>query len=355
MSGRVREEGVEERLTPAGQKSLSRRDPEAGSLPGRSPLVLLKEGDAFDVEDAGNKFDLSGGDGPGMGGDGKLASPVEGGEKAPFGKNAGRRFGIRDPGKKAGDPVVPPSAFKAERSLSDGREGELGGKKLPDPVGEAQPDKAGCGKDDGVDLPLVEFFEPGTDISPEGLESEVRSLVSELGHAPKRGGADSGAGGQGGKGGESGGDQSIPRILPSEDGADDKAVGKKGRHILHAVDGEIDRSRDERLLDLLDEESLASDLGEGDGKDHVPRRLDDDEFGGASGGLPKELGHMAGLPQGELRSTGSDAYGRVSGGGQQGCSPGRGRSERGESRTNFSGASRVLSATVGLTMSGGRP
>lgn len=179
-------DGVKERLPPAGQKTFSCRDSQQGRLPGRSSLSLFKEGRPFDIENTGNEFDLSGGDCPGMGGDGKLAAAVKCGEQSPLCKNAGRRFRICDPGEQVGDPVVLLSAFEAECSLSDGREGELGGKKLLDPVGEAQADKAGCSENDGVDLPMVKFFETGSHISPEGLESEIRSLVPELGHAPKR-------------------------------------------------------------------------------------------------------------------------------------------------------------------------
>ena len=39
--------------------------------------------------------------------------------------------------------------------------------------------------------------------------------------------------------------------------------GKHRRHVLHRMDGEIDRAFGKRLLDLLGEEAFAADLGQG--------------------------------------------------------------------------------------------
>ena len=59
-------------------------------------------------------------------------------------------------------------------------------------------------------------------------------------------------------------------------GGDREAEGQLRRHVLHRVNGEVDLARRERLLDLLEEKSLATDLGERNVGQSVPRGADHD-------------------------------------------------------------------------------
>ena len=57
-----------------------------------------------------------------------------------------------------------------------------------------------------------------------------------------------------------------------------KSVGQNGRHVLAAVDGQIDLAGEQRVLDFLDEQPLAADLRQRRVGEPVARRLDDDDL-----------------------------------------------------------------------------
>src|SRR4029077_15354305 len=57
-------------------------------------------------------------------------------------------------------------------------------------------------------------------------------------------------------------DEGVPRILPLEDRGDGEPGRQLGRQVLHGVHRELRAAVGERVLQLLDEESLAADLVE---------------------------------------------------------------------------------------------
>src|SRR5580658_1627968 len=59
--------------------------------------------------------------------------------------------------------------------------------------------------------------------------------------------------------------EAIARIFALRDCRKREAAGDFGGHVLHAVNGQIDRSSEERVLQLLDEHSLGSNQGDGAG------------------------------------------------------------------------------------------
>jgi hypothetical protein len=117
--------------------------------------------------------------------------------------------------------------------------------------------------------------------------------MQDLRLAADRGGAEHGAGRQAGirvrridRLARRPEDQRVPRILPRQ-GAGKHDAGRQLRlQVLQAVDGEVDSAIDQRLVDLLGEEALAADLGQGPVLDPVAR-----------GGDDVLLEHRAGAPQ----------------------------------------------------------
>jgi hypothetical protein len=79
------------------------------------------------------------------------------------------------------------------------------------------------------------------------------------------------------------GDQDISRVFPPGDGANMKTIRNLGRHILHAVDRQINSMIQQGLLDFLDKKAFAADLGEGHIQYFVAFGFDGDQFNGQGG------------------------------------------------------------------------
>ena len=60
--------------------------------------------------------------------------------------------------------------------------------------------------------------------------------------------------------------------------------GLRRRHVLHAVHGDVDAARQQRFLDLLDEQALAAGLGQRPVLDGIARGLDGDDLDGVGCG-----------------------------------------------------------------------
>ena len=131
--------------------------------------------------------------------------------------------------------------------------------------------------------------------------------MEQLHPPPQAAGADPPAGRNLGEIGITGRDEGIPAVLPGRHRAQHQALRHFRRHILEAVHRQVNLSGQERRFDLLDEQALAADLGQGDVLNLIPGGLDDDQFhpagGMASGNLRR---HPAGLGQGQGAAPGAD-------------------------------------------------
>lgn len=56
--------------------------------------------------------------------------------------------------------------------------------------------------------------------------------------------------------------EDVARVFPAGDAREDETLRKGARHVLDGVHGEVGPPVEQRLLDLLHEESLAPDVGE---------------------------------------------------------------------------------------------
>ena len=72
------------------------------------------------------------------------------------------------------------------------------------------------------------------------------------------------------------------------------------------MDGHVDVALEQRVLDLLDEESLATDLCEQSVSRLVTGRLDGNHFAGRTAVTLDLRGDGAGLPEGELAAAGAE-------------------------------------------------
>ena len=70
----------------------------------------------------------------------------------------------------------------------------------------------------------------------------------------------------------------VPRILARQHAADLEPVRQDRRHVLAAVDGEVDLAGEQRVFDFLHEQPLAADLRERRLGQPVAGRLDDDDL-----------------------------------------------------------------------------
>ncbi len=73
-------------------------------------------------------------------------------------------------------------------------------------------------------------------------------------------------------------DRCIMWILARRSGDDAKLRREHGRQILHRVDGDVDAPLEQRLLQLLDEEALAADIGERGGENFIAAGVDWNDF-----------------------------------------------------------------------------
>jgi len=171
--------------------------------------------------------------------------------------------------------------------------------------------EAGGGEQGRGDLAGPHAADPGLHVAPQAHDPQIRPAGEELGHPPQRGTADDRRLRQIVEAPHRRADQRVPDIRARQQGADHEPVRQPGRHVLHGMDGDVDPTVQQRLLDLLREQSLAADLGQRTVEEPVSGGADDLE---AHGILRRELRHRRGkgvadharLRERERRAAGAD-------------------------------------------------
>ena len=105
--------------------------------------------------------------------------------------------------------------------------------------------------------------------------------------------------------------EEIARIFSRKHSSDDESVRKQCWHVLAAVNGEVDVACEQRILDFLHEQPLASDLRQRRLAEAITRRFDDDDLAERSRAIAKECGHGVGLIKSERAATGADPECRI--------------------------------------------
>ncbi len=172
-------------------------------------------------------------------------------------------------------------------------------------MGHAEPLQSGQGKHRRLDDTGLALGKPGVDIAAQVDDLQIGPAMQQLRAPAQRRGADDGAAFQVGDAPHVAGDQHVACILARQEGRDGELRWLRRRHVLHAVDGGIDPAGEQRLLDLLDEQSLAARFRQGPVLDGIARGLDDDDLDGIGcrergydGG--QRVAHQAGLRKREL-------------------------------------------------------
>ena len=94
-------------------------------------------------------------------------------------------------------------------------------------------------------------------------------------------------------------DQRVAHVLPRQVARQHRPLRQVGRDVLHRVDRDVDAAVEQRVVDLLGEEALAADVGEGLAEDLVARGLDDADLEGA---VLREVGEGGLVERKESRS-----------------------------------------------------
>jgi hypothetical protein len=90
------------------------------------------------------------------------------------------------------------------------------------------------------------------------------------------------------------------RILAGKDAGDPESQRKDRRHVLAAVDRQIDLAVQQRVLDLFHEEALSTRLGQGRFLKPVSGCLDDHDLACRSAGFSQKPRNGVGLVEREL-------------------------------------------------------
>ena len=95
-------------------------------------------------------------------------------------------------------------------------------------------------------------------------------------------------------------------VFSRQYGTERQAFGKHRRHVLAAVDGEIDRAGEECIFELLDEQALATCFGQRRVREPIAGRLDDGDFTRDSRGRFQQSRHRVRLEQRERTAARSE-------------------------------------------------
>jgi hypothetical protein len=113
------------------------------------------------------------------------------------------------------------------------------------------------GADQGVDNTLGEAPEPGVDVAPDLDGPQIGPDGGDLRRAPRAPGADPGSRRKLEKGRWRPRDQHVTGVRPGEERCQAEPRGRQCRKVLRRMDGEVGAAIEERLLELLHEDTLA--------------------------------------------------------------------------------------------------
>ena len=149
-------------------------------------------------------------------------------------------------------------------------------------------------------IALVEPMQPRVDVAPQRLDLELRISLAELRFAAQARGADDASGRHVRERAIHVGDERVARILARHDRGQREAGDHLHRHVLERMRGQIRAAVRHRLLELLDEEPLAADIGQRLIERAIALRGQAEELDPARRiKRAKPITHVLGLPEGE--------------------------------------------------------
>ena len=167
-------------------------------------------------------------------------------------------------------------------------------------MGHLQSFQAGGGQDDGVIFTGIQLGEAGVDVAPQVADHEIRAGSAQLALTAQAGGADHGPLRQLAYLVEMVGNKGITRVFALTDGVQAEPVGELHRYVFHGVDSDVGTPFQHGSLQLLDEQPLAADLGEGGVEDLVTLSAHGHQFDlQIRMECLQPIFHKIGLPQGQ--------------------------------------------------------
>src|SRR5258708_1894252 len=166
--------------------------------------------------------------------------------------------------------------------------------------------QAGAGQYRGVIEAGPQLVDPRVHIASHLFELQPRVESAELRAASWSARADGGAGREPTRRNTVELNPGIARISAIEEGGQDEVVRNDRRHVLEAMHGQVDLAAPQGLLQLLDEQPLASDRGERQVRALVAGGLDRDDLR-AVAGAGETVHHGIGLPEREPAAAGTDS------------------------------------------------
>ena len=239
-------------------------------------------------------------------GDRGAAGAVEGGLKGPL-TGQGDLGGQMAQGRNGafGTRIVA-AQFDAHGALGKGWQPVRGCEQAMRALGKAKALQSGKGKKDGIEILILKAAQAGIHIAAQQLDFEVWSRPQDLGLAPHGCCTEPGTLGKLGKCAACRGDQRISGVLAFEHCAEAEPGGQIYRDVLHRMNGKIDPSGEQSLLQLLDEKTFATGLGEGAILDAITAGPDLDKLAGDTDGGEKPA-YLFGLGHRQARATGAQA------------------------------------------------
>ena len=210
------------------------------------------------------------------------------------------------------------ATLNRQRPLPHGRDPVLGVERQEVHVfafGELEPKQAGHRQDNHIAAPGIlnreHALQTGLHIAPDGLDASRRPAAErQTGSTKARRPDVSGRLRQGRRApfGQRPRHDAVPNIAPLGDGADDEAFWSRGGHVFEAVNGEVNLTGQERVLEFAREEPLAAEISERAIEEKITGGLEDDVAGPkVRVSAREETPDGFRLPQGERRATGPDS------------------------------------------------
>jgi hypothetical protein len=126
-----------------------------------------------------------------------------------------------------------------------------------DLLSDTEPVETGSRQDNRIEAALSHLAKACVHVPAQWFDGQFGLEGEELGLPTHGSRPDSHAGAQ-----RVGAAEGVARIIAGQVGADGEVVRECGRHVLRRVNGEVDATGEERLLDLLDEDAPLADLAE---------------------------------------------------------------------------------------------
>jgi hypothetical protein len=233
----------------------------------------------------------------------KVATAAEATEEGPLGLDGHPHERIVDGGEGGGGRGVAVPALDGERTLGHLREHDRRLEHLGGHPVQAEAVQGGGGHDESA--ADGDLAQAGGDVAADAREAQVGADRRELGPAADRTGGD---GGTLGEHCEADADQGVAGVAALGVGGDHQTGGRGRGKVLGRVHSQVRPAVEHRLLHLLDEHALTTELPDGHVLVAVAGGLGDHQLDDEVGARrPQATGDGLGLPPCQCAPTGCDS------------------------------------------------